>query len=125
LGLTPLISPQEILDIQKNAHRIFCSEEIESYIVSIVNATRNTKSHGLQMEKYIEYGASPRASIGLYMASKAKALMSSRTFVRPQDVKDVAHDVMRHRIMLNYEGQADQISVDSIISEVLDKVAVP
>jgi len=125
LGLSAIISPQEILEMQHNVHRIFCTEEIESYIVAIVNATRKHKEHGLQLGKYIEYGASPRASIGLYMAAKANALMHNRVFVKPQDVKDVAHEVLRHRIILNYEGQADQVSVDSIISEVLDKTPVP
>ena len=125
LGLSPIISPEEIIDMQHNLHRIFCTEEIETYIVSIVNATRNHKEHNLQYGKYIEYGASPRASIGLYVAAKANALMRNRVFVKPQDVKDVAHEVLRHRVILNYEGQADQISVDSIISEVLDKTPVP
>ena len=125
LGLSPIISPQEILEMQRNLHRIFCTDEIEEYIVSIVNATRKHKEQGLQLGKYIEYGASPRASIGLYMAAKANALMRNRVFVKPQDVKDVAHEVLRHRVILNYEGQADQISVDSIISEVLDKTPVP
>jgi MoxR-like ATPase len=125
LGLSPVLTSQEILEMQRNLHRVFCAEEIEKYIVAVVNATRNHKDFGLQLGKYVEYGASPRASIGLYVAAKANALMRNRAFVKPQDVKDVAHDVMRHRVILNYEGQADQVSVDSLITEVLDKVPVP
>lgn len=125
MGLKPIISPGEILDMQKDVHRVYCTEEIEKYVVSIVHATRDHKKAGITLGKYIEYGASPRASIGLYVAAKANALLRGRTFATPQDVKDVAHEVMRHRIILNYEGQAEQVHVDSIITEVLDKVPVP
>jgi len=125
LGIKPVIQPSEILEIQKDVHRIYCTEEIEGYIVNIVQATRRHGQSGVMLGRYIEYGASPRASIGLYVASKANALLRGRTFVTPQDVKDVAHDVMRHRIILNYEGQAEQVSIDDIITEVLDTTEVP
>jgi MoxR-like ATPase len=125
LGVKPVIQPSEILELQRDVHKIFCTDEIEEYIVDLVHATRDYKSAGVELGKYIEYGASPRASIGLYIASKSNALLRGRSFVTPQDVKDVAHDVLRHRIILNYEGQAEQVSIDTIITEVLDKVPVP
>jgi len=77
------------------------------------------------MGKYIEWGSSPRASIGLYIASKAEALLRGQIFVTPHHVKTVAHDVLRHRILLNYEGQAENVSRDDIISEILNKIPMP
>ena len=77
------------------------------------------------MGKYIEWGSSPRASIGLFIASKAEALLRGQSFVTPHHVKSIAHDVLRHRILLNYEGQAENISRDDIISEILNKVPMP
>jgi MoxR-like ATPase len=125
LGVAPVMSPAEILEIQENVKKIYCTEDIEEYIVSIVHATREHKIAGIELGKHVEYGGSPRASIAIYMGAQANALMRGRTFVTPQDVKDVAHDVLRHRIILNYEGQAEQIKVDDLISEVLEKVSVP
>ena len=125
LGLKPIITPQEILEMQRDMHKVYCSEEIKAYIVSIVHATRDHKARGITLGKYIEYGASPRASIGLYLSAKAHALLHGKTFVTPQDVKDVAHDVLRHRVALSYEGQAEQVSMDSVIDEILRKVQVP
>ena len=124
-NLKPVLHVSEILEMQKDVHNVYCTDEIEEYIIRVVGATRDSKSEGISLGRYIEYGASPRASIGLYIASKANALLRGRSFVTPQDVKDVAHDVMRHRIILNYEGQAEQVHIDDIISEVLDKVPVP
>lgn len=125
LGLKKVVSPAEILKIQKDVKRVYCAEEVEKYIVDIVQSTRDSKSAGLTLGRHIEYGVSPRASIALYVGSKANALLNGRTFVSPQDVKDVSHDVLRHRIALTYEGQADQINVDTIVDEILDKVQVP
>ncbi|MBI2667669.1 ATPase, partial [Candidatus Woesearchaeota archaeon] len=75
--------------------------------------------------KYVEYGASPRASIGLYIASKADALLNGKSYVTPQNIKAVAHDVLRHRIILNYEGQAENVNTDDFITEILSKVPIP
>jgi MoxR-like ATPase len=125
LGLKPVIHPDNILQMQKDVHRVFCTEEIEDYIVSLISATRKHKDYGVTNGRFIEYGGSPRASIALYIGGKANALLKGRSFVTPQDVKDVAHDVLRHRIILNYEGQAEQVSVDHIVDEVLEKVPVP
>ncbi|MFA5929264.1 MAG: MoxR family ATPase [Candidatus Micrarchaeia archaeon] len=125
LGVEPVMTPSEILEIQSNVKRIYCTEEIEEYIVSIVHATRDHKGAGIDLGRHVEYGGSPRASIAIYMGAQANAMMRGRTFVTPQDVKDVAHDVLRHRIILNYEGQAEMVSIDALITEVLEKVRVP
>jgi MoxR-like ATPase len=122
-NLRSLLSPKDILEIQGITKKIFMSKAVEQYIVRIVNMTRNPK--GINLGKYIEWGGSPRASIGLFIASKAEALLRGNTFVVPQHVKDVAHDVLRHRLLLTYEGQAENIKTDDIITEILSKVPVP
>jgi MoxR-like ATPase len=123
--LKPLLSPAEIVTLQKDVQNIYLDEKVEKYIVHIVDATRHPEVYKLKLAKYIEWGSSPRASIGLFIASKAEALLKGKEFVTPQHVKEVAHDVLRHRIILNYEGQAEGIKTDDIITEILSKVPVP
>lgn len=123
--LKPVITPKKIIELQNDAKKIYINKAIEKYIVEIVNATRHPEKYGVRMGKYIEWGGSPRASIGLYIASKTDALIKGSNFVTPQNVKNVAHDVLRHRLILNYEGEAENIKTDNIISEILSKVPVP
>ena len=124
-NLKGVTNARDVIKMQQDLHKVYCADELEKYIVDIVHATRDFESAGIKLGRHIEYGASPRASIALYVGAKANALMDGRTFVSPQDIKDVAHDVLRHRIALNYEGQADQVKVDSIIDEILEKTNVP
>ena len=121
-NLKKVISTKDILEMQELVKNIFISKEIEEYIIEIVSSTRNKNS---KQGKYIEWGASPRASISLFMASRAEALMNGRDFVIPQDVKKIAHDVLRHRILLNYEAEADNINSDNVIDEILNEIKVP
>ena len=107
------------------AESITVDERIEKYIVSIVTASRATDQKHLSFIRYIEYGASPRATIYLYHCAKVKALFEGRTFVLPEDVKAVAFDVLRHRIVLSYEAQAEELSTDDIIRDILAAVSVP
>lgn len=123
--IKPVISARKLIKMQEFVKSIHISKDVEKYIVRIVDATRNPVGYNLKLGKYIEYGVSPRASIGLYIASKADALLNGHAFVTPQNVKNVAHDVFRHRILINYEGQADEIKTDQIITEILSKVKVP
>jgi len=123
--LKPVMTPKKIIDLQDYAKQIYTSKAIEKYIVEIVNATRHPDKYGIRLGKYIEWGGSPRASIGLYIASKTDALIKGSNFVTPQNVKNIAHDVIRHRLILNYEGEAENIDPDSIISEILSKIPVP
>jgi MoxR-like ATPase len=109
--------------MQQIVKKVYMSKAVEDYIVRIVDTTRHPKS--IALGKYIEWGGSPRASIGLYIASKARALMLGSTFVTPQHVKDIAYNILRHRILLNYEGLADNIKAESIIAEILAKTPVP
>ncbi|MCD4666740.1 MoxR family ATPase [archaeon] len=123
--LKPVVTPKKIIELQEAAKQIHINKEIENYIVKIVEATRNPNKYGLKLGKYIEWGGSPRASIGLYIGAKADALIKGYDFVTPQNVKNVANEVLRHRILLNYEGQAEKIKPEDIVSEILNKMPVP
>ncbi len=124
-NLKPIMSVEKILEIQDEVKKIYLDKKIEKYIVQIIDATRNPDEYKVKLGKYIEWGASPRASIGLLIASKAEALMQGKTFVTPQYVKEVAYDVLRHRVILSYEAQSENIKVEDVISEILARVPVP
>jgi len=123
--INPVLSPRRIIEMQQLTKKISHSDKIKEYIVDIVNSTRQHQKYGIKMGKYIELGSSPRASISLFIAAKADALLKGDTYIKPQHVKDVAFDVLRHRIILNYTGQAESIKVEDIISEILSKVPIP
>ena len=124
--ITPILRPEDIIDAQRVVDMIYIDEKIERYIVDIVFATRRPQDYDLRdLEDIIDYGASPRASIGLGRASRAYAFLNGRGYVVPEDVRAVCHDVLRHRIGLTYEAEANNITTDDIISRILDKVEVP
>ncbi len=123
-NLKQVLNLKEILKMQQDVKKIYLDKKIENYIVRITEATREPEKYKISMGKYIEYGGSPRASINMFIASKAKAFVNGRTFVTPDDVKKIAYNVLRHRIILNYEGQAEEIEPDKIIDEILSKVPV-
>ncbi|MDE6832594.1 MAG: AAA family ATPase [Muribaculaceae bacterium] len=121
-----LLKPQEIIDAQKVVEEIYLDEKIERYIVDIVFATRFPGDYGLSdLKDIISFGASPRASISLAKASRAYAFLNQRGYVIPEDVRAVCHDVMRHRIGLTYEAEANNITTDEIISRIINKIEVP
>lgn len=122
----PLLRPEEVLEAQKTVEQIYIDEKIERYIVDIVFATRFPAEYGLDdLSSIISFGASPRASISLAKAARAYAFLQHRGFVVPEDVRAVCHDVLRHRIGLSYEAEANNITTDEIISNILDRVQVP
>lgn len=124
--LHAVVSREDITEVQKIVSTIYVDEKIENYIVDIVFATREPGKYGLNdLEDLIEYGASPRASISLAKASRAYAFLQGRGYVIPEDVRAVCHDVMRHRIGLTYEAEANNITSDEVITTILDKVKVP
>lgn len=126
LPVTPILDPKEILEVQKIVEKIYIDEKIENYIVDIVFATRQPAKFGLtDLQSIISFGASPRASISLAVASRAYAFLQGRGYVIPEDVRAVCHDVLRHRIGLTYEAEANNINSDEVITDILDKVAVP
>jgi MoxR-like ATPase len=119
------IKPSRILEIQKFNHRLYMDEKISRYITDIVAATRKPEQYGLDLKNFIEYGASPRASIYLALGGKAVALLAGRGYVIPEDIKSIARDVLRHRIILTYEAMAEDVTTDKIIDSILEKVPVP
>ncbi len=121
-----IIDPREILEVQKIVDKIYIDEKLENYIVDIVFATRQPAKYGLNdLQSIISFGASPRASISLALASRAYAFLQGRGYVIPEDVRAVCHDVLRHRIGLTYEAEANNINSDEVITDILDKVEVP
>ncbi len=120
-----ILNKKDITAIQNEINKVSISESIEKYIIEIVNATRKPSSVKLnEFEDYISFGASPRASINLSLASKANAFLSNRDYVMPDDIKEIAHDVLNHRIILNYEAEAEGIKPELIIKNILEKVEI-
>ena len=125
-NIQPLVSPRDIIETRDVVNKIYIDEKIERYIVDIVFATRFPDDYRLSdLKSIISFGASPRASISMALAARAYAFLRGRGYVIPEDVRAVCHDVMRHRLGLSYEAEANNISADEVISESLDKVAVP
>ncbi len=121
----PVLSPEEILDLKEVTTKIYLDERLSDYIVDLVQATRTPEDHGLALGSMIQYGASPRASIYLNLAARAHAFLRGRGYATPEDIKSVAHDVLRHRVILSYEAEAEEITSDEVIRQILDKVEVP
>ena len=120
-----VLSKKDINSVQGEINSVSISESIQKYIIELVNATRDPSSVGLDdFSNYISFGASPRASINLSLASKANAFLSNRDYVMPDDIKEVANDVLNHRIILNYEAEAEGVRPDSIIRKILEKVEI-
>lgn len=124
--INPVISTEEILKARKSVREVYMDEKIEKYIIDIVFASRSPKEYNLnKISNLISYGGSPRASISLALASKAYAFIKRRGYVIPEDVRAVCHDILRHRIGLTYEAEAENITSDIIINEILNTVEVP
>jgi MoxR-like ATPase len=121
----PILSKQDIFDIRDQINAVTLAEPLEHYIIELVFATRFPKDYGLKDEaKYILFGVSPRASINLNLAAKAVAFMDGRDYVLPEDIKEIAEDVLNHRILLNYEAEADRISTRDLVKTLLEKVPI-
>ena len=126
LNVSAVVSPKKILEIRKVINDIYMDEKIEKYIVDIVFATRKPKDYGLDdLTPLIEYGASPRASIYLALASKAYAFIQRRGYVTPQDIKSIGPDILRHRVIPTYEAEAEDKTSEDIIKRIFDEVEVP
>ena len=121
-----LVKPSDIAAVRETVKKIYVDEKIERYIIDIVFATRYPEEAGLKdLKSIISFGASPRASIGLAIAARATAFLQGRGYVIPEDVRAVSHDVLRHRLGLSYEAEANNIGADEIISKLLDEIPVP
>ncbi|WP_374223539.1 AAA family ATPase [Chitinophaga sp. HK235] len=121
-----VIQPSDILEARRLVREVYMDEKIEKYIIDIVFATRNPEEYKLQkLKPLISYGGSPRASINLALAAKAYAFMKRRGYVIPEDVRNICFDVMRHRVGLTYEAEAENVTSENILSEILNAVEVP
>jgi len=125
LEINAVINLETILESRKAVDTVYVDEKIKHYIVEIVYATREPEQANVPIREFIQFGASPRASIALTLASKAWALLQGRNFVIPQDIKDIGADVLRHRVIVSYEAEAKNINSDVLIKKIFDTIAVP
>jgi MoxR-like ATPase len=125
VDVDPILTTEDVKRLRKLADEIYMDEKIEEYIVNLVEASRNPDAYKLDIGQFIRYGASPRATIFLAMASKANALIEGRGYVTPQDVKAIAMNVLRHRVILTYEAEAEEKTSEDIIEQILQTVDVP
>ena len=123
--VNPVVSPADILAARTLVDKIYIDDKIKEYIVDIVFATRDPKAANLDLAPLIEYGASPRATLALTLAAKAHAFLQGRGYVTPQDVKSIGADVLRHRVIVSYEAEAEEIDADEIVRRVFDGIPVP
>lgn len=121
----PVITPRDILNSREVVNEVYMDEKIREYIVDIVFATRNPKDFNLKSDSLIQYGGSPRATISLTLAAKGWAFLQGRGYVTPQDVKTIAMDVLRHRVIVSYEAEAEGKTSEDIVQEILDTLPVP
>lgn len=123
--VNPVVRPNEILESRKIIDSIYIDDKVKDYIVQIILTTRKPSQFKLDLDPYVQYGASPRATIALTLASKAVAFLNNRGFVTPQDVKSIAMDVLRHRVIVSYEAQAEALTSENVIQKILNAVPVP
>jgi MoxR-like ATPase len=121
----PVLNRTDILDLRNAAQNIFMDDSLKAYIIHLVNATRNPDEYHLQIGRYLQFGVSPRASIFWAMAAKAHAFLNQRAFVVPDDIKLVAPDILRHRLIRSYEADAENVSTEDLIQQILAKVPIP
>ena len=124
-AVRPAVEPAAILRAREVVDQIYVDEKIKDYILSIVFASREPENYNLQIKDYIRYGASPRATIYLTIAAKAHAFLQGRGYVTPQDVKSIAPDVLRHRILISYEAEAEDLTSDDVVAKILNELPVP
>ena len=125
IKINPIVKSKEILEMQKFNEKIYADDVILKYVTNIVDATRNPSKYELDLENIIEFGASPRASIWLIKTAKANAMINGRGYVIPEDIKQVVHEVLRHRLILTFEAEADEINSDKVIDRILEKITSP
>ena len=125
VNVNPVVTVEDIVRARQVVNTIYMDEKVKNYIVSLVYATRDPQSYGLDLHPYIQNGASPRATINLKMASKSLAFLRGRGYVTPEDVKSIAMDVLRHRIIITYEAEAEALRSEDIVRKIMDTIPVP
>lgn len=124
LSVETVVSIPELMEMRAALEQVFIDEKVERYIVRLADATRNPQNYGLNIERYLRFGASPRASIYLSLAARGNAFMMGRDYTVPQDVKDVACDILRHRLAISYRAEAESITSDDLLDQILSTVPV-
>ncbi len=126
IKVNKIIKPKDVLNTRALVNDIYVDEKIKEYVLNIVFATRSPEEYGLKdISEFIEYGASPRASIYLVRAAKANALLDQRGYVSPEDIKEIGKDVLRHRIILTYEAEAENVTSEDIVDRIFDEIEIP
>jgi MoxR-like ATPase len=125
LGVQAVLGPEDVQALRKTLDRIYVDQKINNYIVDIIQSTRRPDDYGLEMTGLIQYGASPRASIFLKRAAKGMAFLDGRGYVTPEDVKAIALDVLRHRLLITYEAEAEELTAESLVTRILERLPVP
>ncbi len=125
LSVQPILEPSDIVRLRALVDEIYMDEKIEEYIVNVVEATRNPGEYGLEIADLLRYGASPRATIFLALAAKAQAFLEGRGYVTPQDIKTIGMDVLRHRVVVSYEAEAEEKTSEDLVQQIFDTVEVP
>ncbi|MBN1586225.1 MAG: MoxR family ATPase [Candidatus Omnitrophica bacterium] len=124
-AIAPVVSPQDLIRARGTVNSIYMDDKVRDYIVDLVLATREPEKYGLDIKQLIAYGASPRATVFMARAAKAHAFLEGRAYVTPDDVKSVAMSVLRHRVIITYEAEAEELNSDAVVRRVLDGVEVP
>lgn len=126
VSVSPIVKPEDIIRTRKIINDIYVDEKVENYVLDIVFATREPEKYNLpELKDLISFGASPRASINLVLASKAFAFLKRRGYVTPEDIRSVVMDVLRHRVILTYEAEAEELTAEDVIQKIIDKIEVP
>jgi MoxR-like ATPase len=125
LSVEPVLGPDDIVELRQAIDRIYVDDKIKRYIVEVVHATRRPVEFGLDIGPYVQYGASPRATVFLTRAAKGHAFLDGRGYVTPQDVKSIGYDVLRHRLIVTYEAEAEDIAPENLLQRIFDHLKVP
>ena len=123
--VSPVVTPEQIFRAREVINDLYIDDKVKDYIVDVVCATRDPEHYKIKVKEYIQLGASPRATIALTLAAKAHAFLRGRGYVTPQDVKSIGLDVLRHRVTLTYEADADEKTTESIVQRIFDELPVP
>lgn len=125
VGAKPILSIEDVLRLRSLTDQIYLDDKIKDYIIDLVFATRDPSAYDIDVQRFIQYGASPRATLSLTLAAKAHALLNGRGYVTPQDVKSIGPDILRHRVIITYEAEAEEMTPDAVLQQILDGVPVP
>jgi len=125
LEVQPVLAAGDLAELRREIDSIYMDDKIKKYIVDVVHATRKPRDYGLDIDAYIQYGASPRATIWLSRGARGHAFLEGRAYVTPQDVKSIGYDVLRHRLSLTYEAEAEEITAEQLLQKIFDRLKVP